>query len=177
MIDTAVVGQERGRGIRYLLGALVVAVADYATKSWALMFLEPSMSIPVLPGLDLVLVFNSGAAFGILADAGGWQRWLFLGAGATISLAVAVTLLRAKSKDMPFNIGLMLILGGAFGNMVDRVRQGYVVDFIDLHFRGWHWPAFNLADFAISTGAMLLLAGAFGLYSIGSLKSRREPDR
>ena len=78
---------------------------------------------------------------------------------------------------MPFNIGLMLILGGASGNMVDRVRQGYVVDFIDLHFRGWHWPAFNLADFAISTGAMLLLAGALGLYSIGSLKTRREPDR
>jgi signal peptidase II len=135
------------------------------------------MSIPVLPGLDLVLVFNSGAAFGILADAGGWQRWLFLGAGATISLAVAVTLLRAKSKDMPFNIGLMLILGGAFGNMVRCFRQGYGVGFIDLHFRGWHWPALTFADFAIRSGAMLLLAGAFGLYSIGSLKSRREPDR
>ncbi|MEE3287747.1 MAG: signal peptidase II [Pseudomonadota bacterium] len=176
-MDSVVAGQERGRGIRYLLGALAVAVADYATKSWALMFLESSMSTPVLPGLDLVLVFNSGAAFGILADAGGWQRWLFLGAGATISLAVAVTLLRAKSKDMPFNIGLMLILGGAFGNMVDRVRQGFVVDFIDLHFRGWHWPAFNLADFAISTGAILLLAGAFGLFSVGSSGNRREPDR
>jgi signal peptidase II len=176
-MNTAVAGQKRGRGIRYLLGALAVAVADYATKSWALMFLESSMSTPVLPGLDLVLVFNSGAAFGILANAGGWQRWLFLGAGATISLAVAVTLLRAKSKDMSFNIGLMLILGGAFGNMVDRVRQGFVVDFIDLHFRGWHWPAFNLADFAISTGAILLLAGAFGLFSVGSSGNRREPDR
>ena len=71
----------------------------------------------------------------------------------------------------------MLILGGASGNMLDRARQGFVVDFVDLHFKGWHWPAFNLADFAISIGALLLVAGTFGLFSIGSRKSRREPKR
>ena len=168
---------ERSRGIQYLLGALLIGTLDYVSKSWALMFLEPGMSRPILPGFDLVLVFNAGAAFGILADAGGWQRWFFLVTGGVICLGVAITLLRAKSHEVHFNGGLMLILGGASGNMLDRVRQGYVVDFVDLHFKGWHWPAFNFADFAISTGALLLLAGAFGLFSIGSRKNRREPKR
>jgi len=160
-----------GRGIRYLLGALAIGIIDYATKSWAAEFLASGMIHPVMPGFDLVLVFNSGAAFGILADAGGWQRWLFLGAGSAICLAVAVTLFRAKNKDAGFNIALMLILGGALGNMVDRLRQGFVVDFIDLHISGWHWPAFNFADMAISGGALLLLGGAFGLFS----PKTREP--
>jgi signal peptidase II len=168
---------ERSRGIRYLLGALVIGVLDYVSKNWALMYLEPGMSRSILPGFDLVLVFNAGAAFGFLADAGGWQRWFFLVTGGVICLWLAITLLRDKSKEVHFNSGLMLILGGASGNMLDRARQGFVVDFVDLHFKGWHWPAFNLADFAISIGALLLVAGTFGLFSIGSRKSRREPKR
>jgi signal peptidase II len=104
-------------------------------------------------------VFNKGAAFSLLADAGGWQRLLFIGIAITASAWIG-WLLRRHAGDRVFCLALALILGGALGNVVDRITIGAVVDFLDFHAGGWHWPAFNVADIAISCGAVLLVFDA-----------------
>lgn len=150
----------------WLLVAAVVAVLDQTTKAIVQAALQPGARIPVAPFLDLVLVFNTGAAFSILAGAGGWQRAFFI----AIALAAAVLivhLLRRHPDERLFCAGLALILGGALGNLLDRIVLGHVVDFVLLHAYGWHWPAFNVADSAITVGAAALIwDGVFG---------RREP--
>ncbi|MEM1082422.1 MAG: signal peptidase II, partial [Pseudomonadota bacterium] len=98
-----------------------------------------------------------GAAFSLLADAGGWQRWFFVAIALGISAFLLTWLWQLPHQARALPVALMLLLGGAIGNMVDRVRLGYVVDFIDLHARGWHWPAFNIADSAIVIGVIVLL--------------------
>jgi len=140
----------------WLLVAAVVAVLDQTTKAIVQAALQPGARIPVAPFLDLVLVFNTGAAFSILAGAGGWQRAFFI----AIALAAAVLivhLLRRHPDERLFCAGLALILGGALGNLWDRIVLGHVVDFVLLHAYGWHWPAFNVADSAITVGAVLLV--------------------
>ncbi|MFO1362122.1 MAG: signal peptidase II [Burkholderiales bacterium] len=151
----------------WLLVAAVVAVLDQTTKAVVQAMLQPGARIPVLPFLDLVLVFNDGAAFSFLAGAGGWQRAFFIG----IALAAAVLivhLLRRHPGERLFCAGLALILGGAAGNLWDRVVLGHVVDFVLLHAHGWHWPAFNVADSAITVGAAALIwDGVFGHRAAG----------
>lgn len=151
----------------WLLVAAVVAVLDQTTKAVVQAMLQPGARIPVLPFLDLVLVFNDGAAFSFLARAGGWQRAFFIG----IALAAAVLivhLLRRHPGERLFCAGLALILGGAAGNLWDRVVLGHVVDFVLLHAHGWHWPAFNVADSAITVGAAALIwDGVFGHRAAG----------
>jgi signal peptidase II len=146
----------------WLLVAVVVAVLDQTTKAVVQASLQPGTRIDVLPFLDLVLVFNTGAAFSFLAGAGGWQRGFFI-AIALAATVLIVYLLRRHPQERLFCAGLALILGGALGNLWDRVALGHVVDFVLLHARGYHWPAFNVADSAITVGAGLLIwDGVFG---------------
>jgi signal peptidase II len=136
--------------------ALLVIVADHLTKWWVTASLDYQESVPVLPFFSLVLVHNTGAAFSFLADAGGWQRWFFIGVGA-VATGIILHLLKKHASDTRMALALALVLGGALGNVIDRVLLGYVVDFLYFHYRGFAWPAFNIADSAISVGAALLI--------------------
>ena len=150
-------------GLLYLVGAGVVVALDRLTKQFAVDSLRLGEVYTVVPGFNLVLVLNQGAAFGFLADSGGWQRWFFVMVGLVISALIMVTLLRQSQVSGFFRLGLTLILGGALGNIIDRVSQGYVIDFVDLHWQTWHWPAFNVADVGITLGALVVLLDVLGL--------------
>ena len=143
----------------FLAAALVVAV-DRLTKWLILGWLRPGESYEVTGFFELVLVYNRGAAFSVLADAPGWQRPFFIAVAVVVSAVVGAMLWRNPGKRL-LCAGLALILGGALGNLWDRVAIGAVVDFLDFHAYGWHWPAFNVADSAISVGAALLIADGF----------------
>ena len=140
--------------------ALVIALADQGTKQFIGALLAPRETRAITGFFNLVLVYNRGAAFSFLSDASGWQREFFSGV-ALVASAVIATLLWRKSGDRLFCAGLTLVLGGALGNLWDRVALGHVVDFLDVHAFGYHWPAFNLADSAISVGAALLILDGF----------------
>lgn len=152
--------RSRARLAFYLAGAAAVAALDFLTKRWIEAVLVPGEVVPVTGFFNLVLAFNPGAAFSLLAGASGWQRPFFVGV-AVVAAALIVFLLRRHWHDTLFGVALSLILGGALGNLWDRVMLGHVVDFLDFHLAGWHWPAFNLADSAISVGAMLLVWDGF----------------
>jgi len=147
--------------LRWLVLIVLILAADQATKLWVLAALQPYEVIPVLPSLNLTLVFNEGAAFSFLADAGGWQRWLFVALAVVVSAVLLVWLWRLKPEDRLTAAGLSLVAGGAIGNLIDRIAYGHVVDFVDVYWRAWHWPAFNVADSAITVGVALLLLEAF----------------
>ena len=143
--------------LRKWLGvALAVIVADHLTKWWVSSTLDFQETVPVLPFFSLVLVHNTGAAFSFLADAGGWQRWFFIAVGV-IATVIIVRLLKRHGHEPHLAFPLALVLGGALGNVIDRVVLGHVVDFLYFHYRGFAWPAFNVADSAISVGAALLI--------------------
>ena len=148
---------ERSAPWPWLLLAIVVAVLDQLSKWWILQRFHPGEVLPVLPFFNLVLTFNEGAAFSFLSDAGGWQRWFFIGLTLAVSAALVVWMSRLRSDEKWLAAALALVLGGALGNLVDRVRLGRVTDFLDFHWQDWHWPAFNLADSAITLGVVLLL--------------------
>jgi signal peptidase II len=133
-----------------------VIVLDQLTKWLIQQTLVFGQSLPVLPFFNLVLVYNPGAAFSFLSSAPGWQRHFFVIIGLAAS-AFIVYLLRRHAADPMFRFALALILGGALGNVIDRIMLGAVVDFLDLHLAGYHWPAFNVADSAITGGAALLI--------------------
>ena len=135
-------------------------VLDQATKAIVQSALAPGERVPVIPFLDLVLVFNAGAAFSFLAGAPGWQTPLFAGFALVASVVVGVLIVRNPGKRL-FCAALALVLGGALGNLIDRLRIGCVVDFLDFHAAGWHWPAFNVADSAITLGAVALILESF----------------
>lgn len=140
----------------------VVFLLDQVTKYLAMLVLEPHVPASVLPGLDLTLVFNRGAAFSLLSDAGGWQRWFFSILTGAIVIFIIIWMYRLPRGQVWLLCALSLVLGGAMGNLWDRLTLGVVVDFIDVHYKDWHWPAFNVADSAISVGAVMLLVS--GLY-------------
>ena len=146
---------ERRAFAGWLTAAGGVAGLDQLTKAWALADLDGV--VPVLPFLNLVLVHNPGAAFGLLALAGGWQRWLFAVAGAVIAAFIVAWLRRTRTDDRWLSAGLALVLGGAVGNLWDRIVRGAVVDFIDLHQGRYHWPVFNVADSAITVGVVIIV--------------------
>jgi signal peptidase II len=144
-------------GLMKWLGlALAVIVADHLTKWWVSSTLDYQEAVPVLPFFSLVLVYNSGAAFSFLADAGGWQRWFFIAIGI-VATVIIVRLLKQHAHDSRLAFALALVLGGALGNVIDRVLLGHVVDFLLFHYRGYSFPAFNVADSAITVGATLLV--------------------
>ena len=143
----------------YFFSALVIAV-DYLSKLAVLGALAPGESRAIAPFFNLVLVFNKGAAFSFLAGAQGWQTLLF--AAIAIVASIVISFLMHKNRHNSLLCGgLALILGGALGNLYDRVAYGHVVDFLDFHAAGWHWPAFNVADAAITVGAAILIVESF----------------
>lgn len=144
--------------LRYLTLATVVLLLDQLSKWWALNNLQLAIPEAVLPFLNWLLLFNPGAAFSFLAQGTGWQRWFFTIIGLLAS-AYIVWLLRKSQGEKLLCLALSLILGGALGNVIDRIMYGAVVDFIDIHYANWHWPAFNLADSAICLGAALIIWG------------------
>jgi signal peptidase II len=143
----------------FAAAALVVA-ADQGTKALVLARFAAGERLALTPFFNLVLVFNKGAAFSFLSQAAGWQKPLLVAFALGAALLVSVFILRRPAERLLCS-GLALILGGALGNVIDRLRFGEVVDFLDLHARGWHWPAFNVADSAITVGAALLILEGF----------------
>ena len=142
--------------IRWLLLSLVVIVLDQFTKFWIAGTFHYGESLPLLSFFNLVHAHNTGAAFSFLAGEAGWQRFFFIGIALAASVLI-VYLLRKHAAERWFCLALSLILGGALGNLIDRVRFGYVIDFLDFYYAGWHFPAFNVADSAITVGAALLI--------------------
>ena len=143
----------------WLVVAGIVIAADLATKSWIVGHFREGEELPVTSFFSLVLAYNTGAAFSFLAGHDGWQRWLFTGI-AVIASAVIVWMLRRGGSRLMM-CGLALILGGALGNLWDRVTLGRVTDFLLFHYAGWSWPAFNVADSAITVGAAFLIFDSF----------------
>lgn len=153
-------GGSAGALARWLLLAALVVALDQASKFWVLTQFHPGEARPVTAFFNLVLVFNRGAAFSFLADAGGWQHGFFILLAVAVSVWI-VAMLRRHAHERLLPAALALILGGALGNVVDRLRLGMVVDFLDVHLAGTHWPAFNLADSAITLGVALMLIQQF----------------
>ena len=144
---------------KWLIPAAAVVVADQFTKSLVVASFTGGEAMPVTGFMSLVLVYNTGAAFSFLAGAPGWQRWFFAIIAACASVFLVVMLRRGGSRMLC--AGFALILGGALGNLWDRIAIGKVVDFLLFHYAGWSWPAFNVADSAITVGAALLIVDSF----------------
>lgn len=142
---------------RLLWIAVIVFIADQLTKFAAADYLAQREEVRLASFFSLRLVHNTGAAFGFLSSASGWQNILFIVIASLACIVILWLIWRMDKKDMLLAIGLILILGGAAGNLADRLIHGYVIDFIDFYYRTWHWPAFNIADSAISIGAVLLV--------------------
>ena len=143
--------------------AVLVISADQWSKLLASSQLEYRIPVEITGWFDLLLAHNTGAAFSFLADAGGWQKWFFSVVALTVSGVMLVWLSRLSHNKVWVGLALGLILGGALGNLWDRLSLGYVVDFISVHYRDWYWPAFNIADSAICAGAaILVLDSLFG---------------
>lgn len=142
----------------WLILAVVVGVLDQITKQMVMANLQLGQMIPVTSFFDLVLVFNTGAAFSFLAEHGGWQRWFFTVLAFAIS-AWMLTLMHQHRHEKLLPAAFALIIGGALGNVYDRLVHGAVVDFLHFHYAGWSWPAFNLADSAITVGVVMMLWG------------------
>ena len=140
----------------WLAWAVVLVVVDQITKTLILNHYQLGDSTFITSFFNIVRAHNTGAAFSFLSDAGGWQRWLFTGIGVAATIFI-VWQLRAHPGQKLFGFALSSILGGAVGNVVDRLMHGYVVDFLDFHVSGWHFPAFNVADSAITLGAACLI--------------------
>ena len=136
--------------------ALIFLIADQFTKILILGYYQLGDSTVITSFFNIVRVHNTGAAFSFLADASGWQRWFFTGIGV-VAVGVILWMLKAHPGQKLFSFALACILGGAVGNVIDRVRYGYVVDFLDFYWGTWHFPAFNIADSAISVGAACLI--------------------
>jgi signal peptidase II len=142
---------------RWLWLSVLVVVLDQATKWMAEAALDLYLPVPLFPSLNLTLMYNEGAAFSFLAGAGGWQRWFFVVLALIVTAVLTVWLHRLRPAERVTAIGVALVIGGAVGNVIDRALTGRVVDFIDFYIGTWHWPAFNLADSAITLGVALLL--------------------
>lgn len=160
--------------LKWLWLSLVSLILD----QWSKIAVADSMhlyeSINLLPGFNLTYVHNTGAAFSFLSEAGGWQRWFFAAMAFIISIVLVVWLKRLKKHETLLAVALALVLGGAIGNLIDRLLYGYVIDFLDVYYETFHWPAFNIADSAISLGVFLMLLESFG---IGTNSSELENEK
>src|SRR6202795_4658738 len=162
--------QAGGRAANWLLLSALIVLADQLSKSYIAQHFGEFEFITVLPILDITRMHNVGAAFSFLASASGWQRWVFIGLALVVSVGIIVWLLRLKEKAHGLlACGLALVLGGALGNVLDRIRLGHVIDFIHFHWDRAYFPAFNVADSAITVGAACLLLDAL-------LEGRRKTD-
>ncbi|CAK0758178.1 lipoprotein signal peptidase [Gammaproteobacteria bacterium] len=162
----AAAGEGEGRRNRtatlhWLWGSVLIVLLDQSTKAAVEAGLRLYQTIELLPVFNLTLAHNSGAAFSLLASANGWQRWLFSILAVMVSGLLIVWLRRLRPDAVSEALGIALILGGAWGNLWDRIWLGYVIDFIQVHWHDWYFPAFNVADSAITIGAGLLILDAF----------------
>ncbi|MFQ6370247.1 signal peptidase II [Shewanella sp. YIC-542] len=148
-------------GLRWYWIVVLAFVADQLSKQWVLANFELYESVQLLPFFNLTYVRNYGAAFSFLHDAGGWQRWLFTLIAVGFSIVLTVWLRRLSANERRLSAAYTLVIGGALGNLVDRLVHGFVVDFLDFHWQGSHYPAFNIADSAICVGAVLIVWAAF----------------
>lgn len=158
---------------RWLWWSVLIVALDQVTKVIAEQWLLPLQPLPVLPSFNLTLMYNTGAAFSFLAGAGGWQRWLFIVLASVISVVLVIWLLRLSRDQRLQAAALVLVLGGAVGNLIDRILYGHVIDFIQLYYQQWYWPTFNIADAAISVGAVLLIIDTL-FYSGRETASNRQ---
>lgn len=147
--------------MKFLWLSALVIVLDQLTKYMASNLLAYYKPVAVMPMFNLTLMHNTGAAFSFLDNAGGWQRWFFTLVAVGVSVFLVLWLRRLSTQEKAQAIALSLILGGAMGNVIDRIRWGYVVDFLDFYYSNWHFPAFNIADSAISIGAVLIIYDSF----------------
>jgi signal peptidase II len=149
--------------LKWLWLSLLAIILD----QWSKIAIDSSMqlyeSIAIIPYFNLTYVRNTGAAFSFLSEAGGWQRWFFATMAIVISAVLAIWLYRLKKNETLLAIALALVLGGAIGNLTDRLLYGYVIDFFDVYYQTWHFPAFNIADSAISLGVFLMILESFGI--------------
>lgn len=147
--------------LKWLWLSLLVLVLDQTSKLLVDASLQLYESIPLMPYFNLTYARNTGAAFSFLSDAGGWQRWLFAGLAVVMSGFIAGWLKKLGGHETLMAVALSLVLGGAIGNLIDRVAYGYVIDFLDVYYQDWHWPAFNIADSAICIGVAIMLLDSF----------------
>ena len=147
--------------VKWLWLSLLVVVLDQASKQIAEAQLTPHQAVNLLPYFDWYLTYNTGAAFSFLADAGGWQRWLFTAIAIIMSVLIVQWIRKLPAEDTLAAISLSLILGGAIGNLIDRIYLGHVIDYIQIWLGAYPFPAFNIADAAISVGAVLLILSSF----------------
>jgi signal peptidase II len=157
----AVMTESTGSKLKWLWLAVLVIAIDLGTKAIATAMLTYGNPVPVLPSFNLTLLHNTGAAFSFLADAAGWQRWFFVTLAVVVCVVLVGWLRKLKAHETWTAIAIVLILGGAIGNVYDRVVHGYVVDFLHFYWQDWHFPAFNLADTAITIGAAMMILDAF----------------
>ncbi len=147
--------------LKYLWLSLAIIIADQISKTLMVNWLDLYERVAVLPFFNLTLAHNTGAAFSFLAGAGGWQRWFFVLLAVVISAVLVIWMKRLAATARLEAISLALIIGGAIGNVIDRLIYGYVIDFLDVYVGTYHWPAFNIADSAICIGAVLLIIDSF----------------
>lgn len=140
---------------------LLVIIVDQLTKLGAEALLNFREPVAVMPMFNFTLVYNEGAAFSFLSNAGGWQRWFFIVLSSVISIVLIIWLGRIKVSEKIETLAIAMILGGALGNLIDRAIYGHVIDFVDWYYKEHHWPAFNIADSAITVGAILLIYNSF----------------
>ena len=162
---------------RWFAIAATILLLDQLTKLWIMTHFTLGDSRYISSFFNLVRAHNEGAAFSFLSDAGGWQRWFFTFLSTAISLVIIVWLVRLPRQKIIEAVALSLILGGALGNLYDRVTLGYVVDFLDFHWAGWHFAAFNVADMAISVGAGLIIIDALFFAEKSSAEDKRSADK
>jgi signal peptidase II len=150
-----------------MLKWLWLSVISLVLDQWSKIAVDQSFdlyeSVPITSFFNLTYVHNLGAAFSFLSEAGGWQRWFFTVIAATISTILIIWIYRLKNHETLLAVALALVLGGAVGNLIDRVAYGYVIDFLDFYYQGGHWPAFNIADSSIFLGVFLMLLENFGV--------------
>lgn len=147
--------------LKWLWLSGVMVVLDQISKVWVDSSLGLHQSIPVVPGFSITYAHNYGAAFSFLSEAGGWQRWFFAVLAIAVSVGIVIYLKKLKPEEKLLAVSLSLILGGAIGNIIDRVIYGYVIDFLDVYYQVYHWPIFNIADSAITVGVALMLIESF----------------
>lgn len=143
--------------LRLLPVSLLLIFLDQASKLMATFLMDYATAVPIVPSLNLFLIHNEGVAFSFLADAGGWQRYVFTVLSTIISIALLVWMKKTPLTQTLLSMTLVLVLAGAVGNLIDRVISGYVVDFIDVYWKGYHWPVFNFADIYISIGVAIII--------------------
>jgi len=160
--------------LQWLWLSVFVITVDLFSKFLASTQLDYALSVPVLPFFNLTLLHNTGAAFSFLADASGWQRWFFAALAVAVSVMLILWLIRLKPSEKWIACALSLVLGGALGNLYDRIVHGYVVDFLHFYYDSYHFPAFNIADSAITVGAIMIAVDILRQHQNPEQKSEQE---